>query len=334
MVTRLIHSMAFVMVIALAGCSGGGSAPSQAPSTGPSSPSAASTSASPTPPTTPEAPTPSPSGGTLTGTMTFEFPQVDFDLDAVVEPTGCSFMGVGDIRVADPRIAGSYRTVLCWDEKTPDDSDYTGVWVIWNDGGTWEGRYTGTIDAARNHEMDLVNTGTGDYAGLRLDVHATAGADDSVWACTFEVVTDPRATLAPAPVGPASGATAVTGTHTCATTIFDPTQVSVGDITRQRGEVLICTWAVSDPRLAGSSLEIASADVHRDGSAAGRGTLATRVGDGKWLGTYTLERAADGTSTVRTSLTGSLAYEGLVYQDVQVGTGDTWQVTGWIAEAE
>ncbi|OGN81630.1 MAG: hypothetical protein A2X23_13470 [Chloroflexi bacterium GWC2_73_18] len=120
------------------------------------------------------------------------------------------------------------------------------------------------------------------------------------------------------------------GTRSCGTVIVAPSETRAGDVTRRRGEVDACTWDVPDPRFAGPDFTIINADVRDDGSVVGWGSVTTRFG----VGPYALVRAADGTTTVRTFLTGAGRYRGLVYQDVQVGQGDTWTVTGWISPAE
>ena len=243
--------------------------------------------------------------------------------------------GKGVVRVADGRVAGEYVNLVCLEEDeevAADDLwDFWGRWGAWNDGGTWDGQFVGTRDPSGNHVADITAAGSGDYAGLRLMAHQTAGVDDSVWSIRSTIGAGPSPDpISTPPESQGQGDPQITGTRSCGNVIVAPSETRVGDITRRRGEVDACTWDVPDPRFAGPDSSVINADVSDDGSVVGCGSVTTRFG----VGPYALERDADGTTTVRTFLTGAGRYKGLVYQDVQVGTGDTWTVKGWISTAE
>lgn len=248
--------------------------------------------------------------------------------------TGCGGWK-GRIRVADPRVSGEYHSSVCTQDRSAGYTDFWGVLTVWNEGGTWDGTFTGRIETSGDHWMDWVSAGSGAYDGLRLITRAVAGRDDSVWAVSNRIEPAPNAgPTATASLGPAS--TEVTGVRSCKRVLVRSIETPVGGVTQRRGEVDICTWTVTEPRLSGQALTMMSEDLQPDGTVEGWGTLSLRNGDAApaWIGSYSLVGKLDGTTTVTTSLTGVAGYEGLLYRDVQVGNGDTWTVTGWVTPAE
>jgi hypothetical protein len=74
-------------------------------------------------------------------------------------------------------------------QESNDDSP-DGTSVITNDGGTWQGTFTGTTtrsetEPAHVHHLDLVFIGTGDYDGLRFV--AEMDGTDYPWDVTGQV---------------------------------------------------------------------------------------------------------------------------------------------------
>ena len=55
-------------------------------------------------------------------------------------------------------------------EQTP-PTPMSGTLELVNDGGTWVGDWTGEITASKNHIIDAVLVGTGEYEGLEYEVH-------------------------------------------------------------------------------------------------------------------------------------------------------------------
>ena len=330
--TSFIRALAAAgMIIALAGCAGAGAAttsPTSTPTVAPA-PTVVSTAQPTALPSV--APSPAPSLSALDGTATFAFVTVDESK----WKARCS-PGRGVIKVADGRVAGEYVNLICLEEDDEDAADdlwdFWGRWGAWNDGGTWDGQFIGTReDASADHIVDVTSAGSGDYAGLRLTTHEFAGRDDSVWDISNTIGSGPSPDpISTPPEGQEQGDPQVTGTRSCGNVIVAPSETRAGDVTRHRGEVDTCTWDVADPRFAGPDVTIINADVSEDGSVVGWGSVTTRFG----VGPYALERGADGTTTVRTMLSGEGRYKGFVYRDVQTGTGDTWTVTGWISPAE
>lgn len=71
--------------------------------------------------------------------------------------------------VSDDRLKGENKAVI-FCEMRPDEeeaADCEGTTEIVNDGGTWEGTFTGT-SINNNHDIRGTLTGTGDYEGLQF----------------------------------------------------------------------------------------------------------------------------------------------------------------------
>ncbi len=67
----------------------------------------------------------------------------------------------------DPRLDGTFEEVINYDLRPDGSADMWGTGTLTNDGGTWEGPWTGVI--GRNggvHYVLQTFTGTGDYEGL------------------------------------------------------------------------------------------------------------------------------------------------------------------------
>lgn len=71
---------------------------------------------------------------------------------------------------SDPRLdAEVERVVIDIDRLADGSGTMTGTGTLTNDGGTWSGRWTGTIAAGyTTHRMEGVYTGTANYAGLQF----------------------------------------------------------------------------------------------------------------------------------------------------------------------
>jgi hypothetical protein len=95
--------------------------------------------------------------------------------------------------LTDERLMGDVETVNSCEftedgETTLGECD--GTSVISNDGGTWEGTFTGTTtwsdsEPAHVHHIELVYIGAGDYDGLRFV--AEMDGTDYPWAVTGQV---------------------------------------------------------------------------------------------------------------------------------------------------
>ena len=78
--------------------------------------------------------------------------------------------------VTDERLLGITETVNSCDFSEDGETtlgECNGTSLVTNDGGTWEGTFTGTTTWSTTepdhlHHMDLVFIGTGDYDGLRF----------------------------------------------------------------------------------------------------------------------------------------------------------------------
>ena len=79
--------------------------------------------------------------------------------------------------MSDPRVSGTARLEYSTDVRADESADMWGAYVLSNDGGTWEGTFSGTVDAGNsNTRVESIHRGTGDYEGLlyRLSVVSDA----------------------------------------------------------------------------------------------------------------------------------------------------------------
>ncbi len=99
----------------------------------------------------------------------------------------------------DPRVDGHGEVVVNCDftEVATAGDGWKVVGQCWgpdtltNEGGTWEGTFTGTTvwssDAPNHlHTMDMTYRGTGDYEGLQYAAHASGG-DGGTWSVVGQV---------------------------------------------------------------------------------------------------------------------------------------------------
>jgi hypothetical protein len=76
---------------------------------------------------------------------------------------------------SDPRVTGVQGTVMSMDQRADKSADIWGTLKIANDEGSWDGDFSGTVEAGyTTHAIDGTAQGTGAYSGLRLKVHATS----------------------------------------------------------------------------------------------------------------------------------------------------------------
>ena len=82
-----------------------------------------------------------------------------------------------DVVATDPRVSGVEIITVNLDMKLVDDPDVYfagtmhGTFHIENDGGTWEGLWTGVRDERGFSYIEYVGSGGGGYAGLQMRVH-------------------------------------------------------------------------------------------------------------------------------------------------------------------
>jgi hypothetical protein len=80
----------------------------------------------------------------------------------------------------DPRLDGTFEEVINYDMRSDGSADMWGTGTLTNDGGTWEGPWTGAI--GRNggvHYVLQTFVGTGDYEGLvwKSQTHLESGPE-------------------------------------------------------------------------------------------------------------------------------------------------------------
>lgn len=84
------------------------------------------------------------------------------------------------LEMSDPRVSGEQVTTADCDYTEQGDTvlgDCQGTVVITNDGGTWDGTFTGTTTWSTTepepvYDIDATYLGTGEYAGLRFVAQA------------------------------------------------------------------------------------------------------------------------------------------------------------------
>lgn len=98
-----------------------------------------------------------------------------------------------DYTLSDERVSGSGPAVMRIDMSVNGDTrvgQISGTVAISNEGGTWEGTFSGattwTPGEAHVHVMDAVYLGSGDYEGLRF-VMTNEGVDPSDFATTGRI---------------------------------------------------------------------------------------------------------------------------------------------------
>jgi hypothetical protein len=82
----------------------------------------------------------------------------------------------------DPRLDGKFEVVINYDMRPDGSADMWGTQILTNEGGTWEGPWTGVIARNGGAHYTLQNlTGTGDYAGLvwKSQTHFETGPEYS-----------------------------------------------------------------------------------------------------------------------------------------------------------
>ena len=82
--------------------------------------------------------------------------------------------------MSDPRVSGEGRVAFEGDWQSNTSSTNYALWgeySLTNDGGTWEGEWTGFVDLYGNHHIMSWLRGTGDYEGLSFLVSADQQPD-------------------------------------------------------------------------------------------------------------------------------------------------------------
>jgi hypothetical protein len=80
---------------------------------------------------------------------------------------------VFDQVASDNRLSGRWETAFSVDQRADLSADMWGTFTLTNEGGTWEGEWTGMIaKGGTTHYMLTDATGTGDYKGLEYHSQA------------------------------------------------------------------------------------------------------------------------------------------------------------------
>lgn len=243
--------------------------------------------------------TPSPTPTTVTQFSSCKIP--DHGSSITVLSISHAWGGIIDctINASDPRVGGVSTGHIAMDERADLSAEIWGTTVITNAGGTWEGRWAGTIDKGfTTYRIEGLYTGTGGYAGL--EYRESAISNDATTYTTGTGIIRPVGTL-------------ITGTEACEKTNEGVTE-PFDNVTVIRGVALACTDSMSDPRVSGTSSTQVSIDEWADQSADIWGSLVLRnnggAWEGRWSGTidrgYTIRR-------IEGLLVGTGAYAGLEY---------------------
>ena len=245
---------------------------------------------------------------------------------------------------SDPRLTGTMDVVINVDQRQADKSGALwGTAVLSNQGGSWDGSWTGGIAAGGDvHHVHQVARGTGDYEGLVADfsgwfVEAGEGFTPDIQVINAGWIQSADGGPVPAAAGPGTtpaGWTPVVAIATTTETAYDGTGRWLFDLEG------------SDPRING----VVEGAVEEIGSARSDGSIDYLASntitnqDGSW-DTPSGPIAVRGPAPVfehfmYSTSTGSGAYEGLTYHcfwyfpeptNMQVGDEFVW--SGWIEEA-
>ena len=71
---------------------------------------------------------------------------------------------------SDPRVSGAVTAEVFLEQQPPGTAMW-GTIVLTNDGGTWQGDWSGEITPDGNHVIDGVLAGADDYDGLQYVLH-------------------------------------------------------------------------------------------------------------------------------------------------------------------
>ncbi len=94
--------------------------------------------------------------------------------------------------MSDPRLTGTGKNELSIDMRPDESADIWGTYVLVNDGGTWEGRWAGTVDKGyTTHRVEALLVGTGDYEGLLYRMSLVSDATDTGYDITGLIVPRP-----------------------------------------------------------------------------------------------------------------------------------------------
>lgn len=90
-------------------------------------------------------------------------------------------------RLSDPRVSGRRWLVLNIDYRQDGSANIWGTSIVANDGGSWIGSFSGTVDVGyTTHHVTGVETGTGDYEGLRYRFTAVGDGTNFTISGTIE----------------------------------------------------------------------------------------------------------------------------------------------------
>jgi len=94
--------------------------------------------------------------------------------------------------MSDPRVTGTGRNEVSIDMRADESAEIWGKYVLANDGGTWEGRWAGTVDKGyTTHRVETLLVGTGEYEGLLYRLSLVSDATDTGYDLTALIVPRP-----------------------------------------------------------------------------------------------------------------------------------------------
>jgi hypothetical protein len=244
---------------------------------------------------------------------------------------------------SDPRLTGTMDVVINVDQRQADKSGALwGTAVLSNQGGSWDGSWTGGIAAGGNvHHVHQVARGTGDYEGLVADfsgwfVEAGEGFTPDIQVINAGWIQSADGGPVPAAAGPGTtpaGWTPVVAIATTTETAYDGTGRWLFDLEG------------SDPRLSGLSegvIEVPG-DARPDGSLDYLASNIITGADGAWdapTGPIEIRGPSPQFEHFMYSVfTGSGANAGRTYHSLwyfpeprNFEVGDRFAWTGWIEE--
>ena len=131
-----------------------------------------------------------PVGPTISGSETCIFDQANDRQFTVGDITAYrGVVGTCTDTMSDLRLSGTGRNEVSIDMRPDESADIWGRYTLTNDGGTWEGRWAGTVDKGyTTHRVESLLVGTGMYEGLLYRMSVISNATGSGFDLTGLIV--------------------------------------------------------------------------------------------------------------------------------------------------
>jgi len=250
----------------------------------------------------------------------------------------------GEQQLSDPRLSGLAEITIL-DCGTPaagsaDAITCSGPSSSWDEAGTWESGVTVHVASDGSMVTEVAGLGTGAYAHLAWT--ATERGSGGSFEVTGRVEGRPGTGPIVEPVGePPPGATLITGTSD-ATDTGSEWHPGMTHGTQLRGGLWQAVLEASDERVSGHQFVVLHLDKTSNPIYMWGVTLLLVEPGKSWYGTFWgtitdtngTAGTADDLHALDEVFTGVGEYAGLEFHSHAEGLADTWDMVGWIDEAD